>query len=513
MDGGSGGKTLSLWIQALQIWRLNRKSEGLDQKLPKKGTPEHSHVLSIMQSLKSGDAMVDPDVIKTVSKPRIMKPKAVTKPKLEVHASTFRTGKATARGKAVKKVRADIESKHAERDLKNIEDELKKSRDKFEKEVDATQKAMVRLLVKLESGKTLSPEEAREVAEQLANLKLTISQKEEKIKLQEEVAKRKREAHRDQLEKDEAARAKEKVRVAEETEAAATAVKKTYGLARNLTKNEKDNIKQFNKIVKEGIGASPGDISTPWREGMKKLLDDGALFPVPDPDSARAIAGAIGVTRDSFPVIEGSKWYFSTAPNNFINIKVGVKGATDAGERLEPVEKLAEVVVEGTVDPAAVPLSSVAPIVESLTSVSGTADPKDITPVVKEIVEKIESAADPPETVGSGLRLSVEPMLLPGSRDSAPCFAHKMHGKGLGGQCGFSSSILAGMLYPGSRNNHPDFIGGGESSAPTINPSSRPTNRTAIRLAEELKVEIDRLNDLAAAGIPVLVNNPGQSTH
>eukprot|EP00732_Lithocolla_globosa_P007599 Lithocolla_globosa_v1_NODE_9880_length_659_cov_10.205298.p1 type:complete len:118 gc:universal NODE_9880_length_659_cov_10.205298:385-32(-) len=71
MVSHDGTKALSTWIQATQIYRLQQKREGKPGRIPKKDTPEYAEILKIQKMLSSGEAHVDPDVIKTRSKPMI----------------------------------------------------------------------------------------------------------------------------------------------------------------------------------------------------------------------------------------------------------------------------------------------------------------------------------------------------------------------------------------------------------------------------------------------------------
>ena len=164
-------KTLSLWVQSVQIWQRSRKEAGLPQKIPRKGSDDHKEILAIMSELKDGKLSPDPTIKTTFTpKPPRSGPK---KTKIPVYASTHRKGTTTKRGRQVNMERISAERKKAEKELAKGEADLRDAKSKFDSESDKMQAKMVMLLGKMQKGNK-SDEELENLQAEIESLRLPI---------------------------------------------------------------------------------------------------------------------------------------------------------------------------------------------------------------------------------------------------------------------------------------------------------------------------------------------------
>ena len=512
---------LSLWLQALQIWKEKRVKAGLPAKIPKRGTDEHKEVIAIMEKLKGeGVNRIFLEKSGEVKSPAASSPKKAPKkgrPKVQLHLSTTRVGDSSDVVRATEQVRE--QKKAAEREIVKAEKEKEKLEERVERKQEKIQERIVKILATLQKGK-LKDDEVKGAHDEIQGLQKELGQLTESADDE-----KKRLAQIENLAriKQETVNAIKEKRVQEEdsgfaelgAKVAGDQFSKLPGMIQNLGKHQQGAVAKVMLAAQSGKDVNFGKTKGP--DHLRKLAGQGAIIVLDSKDQAERFTQVTEVPNFFAYKIEDGDGRFVTVGQEDKPFEYVAPGQPIPGRGVDivpPRQVAEELAVQNEFqqlrdagappqpDQPMVPIHEVAPNLAAMMTHGDDAG-RD------EVVIDPEQAANVVDNMVVAPDVPTEDMNLP-----------VLEGDGLA----VEATLHGGYLLPGSRNSGPLNIGRAykgpavfsklakkTKGGMAFDPSASNTNEEAVRLAEEMKLESARLRELARNGVQLLISRPGQS--
>lgn len=514
----SGGKALSTWIQAVNIWRLNNTSS----KIPRKGTDEYKQIIKIKENLESGKFVPDPKLVKTRStKPK--KSNKITNDRLTRRPDNV-SSEPSEKGEIIRRTRALQEEAIQREGIKKAEDALKKSEEQVQKKIDRLQAKLVKTVAKIQSGSG-SEEELMEIQKELALLNESQEQEEKRLIQEKKIAEQQAQVA-----------AQQAAVVQQQKEIESQLTSRVPGLIRKLEKREAADIAKINKFLQEKTFPSSKQNTQAFQNRLKKLALEGAVLPVTFKDHAEQLGQLLGVP--SLFVEAGTV----SGQKVWKNLGTGIVAPpAPAGQKWS--QESTDSIPTGTLnitqpeEQSTVTQSATQPATQSATQPSISTQQSVAQSAVQQVVDQgqpLEESNLPPDQPAVNID-DAAPITASGLKKSktkkyvdAGQLANKLEymAKTVADEARYgnkdSGSELAvlepsgGILMPGGRNGViPDKYKGmiqAKADADAnlknrINPSNSETNKKALELANNMQIEISRLRELANQGIHLI--SPG----